>query len=92
MNLQCSSMNKKTLKDLERRRLEEVRLRKIIQDAEQKKYKDSQQLEQLHQSEQQLKMMYNELLVKFNETAEELKLIKMSFLLTTSSLNNPLTS
>ena len=48
-------MNKKKLNDLERRRLEEVRLRKIIQDAEQKKYKDTPQLEQLHQSEQQLK-------------------------------------
>ena len=46
-------MNKKKLNDLERRRLKEVRLlRKIIQDAEQKKYKYNQQLEQLQQSEQ----------------------------------------
>ena len=45
-------MNKKKLNDLERRRFEEVRLRKITQDAEQKKYKDTQQLEQLQQSEQ----------------------------------------
>ena len=48
-------MNKKKFNDLERRRLEEVRLRKIIQDAEQKKYKDTQKMKQLQQSEQQLK-------------------------------------
>ena len=53
--MQYSSMNRKKLNDLERRRFEEVRLRKIIQDAQQKKYKDTQQLEQLQQSEQQLK-------------------------------------
>ena len=37
-------MNKNKLNDLERRRLKEVRLTKIIQDAEQKKYKNTQQL------------------------------------------------
>ena len=66
-------------KELEEKiRLEEARLRKIIQDAEQKKCEDAQEIKQLQQSEQQLKRMCNELLVKCNEATEELDKVKMS--------------
>lgn len=50
----------------------------MIQDAEQKKCEDAQKLKQLQQSEQQLKRMYNELLMKCNKTTEELIKAKMS--------------
>ena len=66
-------------KELEEKiRLEEARLRKIIQDVEQKKCEDAQEIKQLQQSEQQLKRMCNELLVKCNKTTEELDKVKMS--------------